>query len=175
MVFRTMTLSAVASLNNSFTNSKSSDDIECVVVDPLRHINNPAFMGEFRHSIKKCICRVVDLPLDIRQGTYLIKWQHLATPTGVVFDIKRGEKVWFCIWQSPGAVPRCLVYYLIRKGIGSPSQLMYLDQLIFGSINNRSSFGIIDTVLIRSEANDRTVLLVQLGIDLMILPSIDGS
>ncbi len=45
---------------------------------------------------------------------------------------------------------------------------------MLGSIDNLCSFGVIDTVLVRGQAHDRTVLLVQLKVDLLVFATPDS-
>lgn len=51
---------------------KSPDSIESVKLQPLRHVNDCAFLCEDRHFIQECGQGAIDLPLDVGERANLV-------------------------------------------------------------------------------------------------------
>lgn len=61
-------------------------------MQPPRYIDDSTSSGESFHLRQKHVYRVIDMVLDVGYSSSLIERQDLATSSGVVVVIQRGEK-----------------------------------------------------------------------------------
>lgn len=148
---------------------KRSNSIKGKVLQPIAHVNRLSLLGKFRQSLHESVRRAIDLILNVQQRTSLIQRVHLAYAGCVMNVVQGSEGTRLCIWQTPSCISWRLQESINDKHFGPCDRSTDLDQRVPRAINDLGGFKIIDAILIGSDANDGSMFIMQIHIDLVAL------